>query len=369
MPAEEMVMRRSRSFVTSFVGLCATSAALFALAGCSQSVRDQAAGPGGVETVTLLTHDSFVVDKSLLAAFKKQTGITVQVQTVGDAGQLVSSAVLAAGAPAGDVLYGVDNSLAAKAVQAKVFAPYNSPNLAHLVPALQHDTFGGVLTPVDYGDVCVVADNAWFTKHHVAQPTSLADLAKPAYKNLLVAEDPALSSPGTAFLYATIARYGDGWQNYWSQLQHNGVKIASSWTQAYDGDFSAGGGKGTRPLVVSYGTDAAADIIFASDPKPTKPGVSVMHDGCYRQVEYAGVLAGSTKQPAAREVVDWLTNVPFQKGIPMNMFVYPARAGVTLPIEFQKWAPQAANPLQLAPAEVAAHQTQWLTAWGSVMGR
>jgi thiamine transport system substrate-binding protein len=152
-------------------------------------------------------------------------------------------------------------------------------------------------------------------------------------------------------------------------LESNGVKIASSWTQAYEGDFSAGGGKGTRPLVVSYGTDAAADIIFASDPKPAKPRVSVMHDGCYRQVEYAGVLAGTTKVAAAQQVVDWLTNAPFQRGIPMNMFVFPARAGVTLPTEFQKWAPEATNPLQLPPAEVAAHQTQWLSTWGSVMGR
>jgi thiamine transport system substrate-binding protein len=362
-------MVRSR---LSVIAVVCVAAGWFAT-GCSTSgtgaASPSAATPTGPTKIVLLTHDSFVVDKQLLAAFKKQTGIDIQVQTVGDAGQLVSSAVLAAGAPSGDVLYGVDNSLASKAVQAKVFAPYLSPKLDLLVPKLRHDTFGGVLTPVDYGDVCVVADNTWFTSHHLAQPTNLADLAKPAYKNLLVAEDPALSSPGTAFLYATIARYTDGWQNYWKQLQSNGVKIASSWTQAYDGDFSAGGGKGTRPLVVSYGTDAAADVLFASDPRPAKPRVSVMHDGCYRQVEYAGVLAGTTKVVAAQKVVDWLTTLPFQQGIPLNMFVYPARAGVTLPPEFQKWAPEATNPLQLAPAEVAANQTQWLSTWGSVMGR
>lgn len=356
------------------VAACAAVSLTMSLAACSSGTgAATSAAPSASTTqpvtVTLLAHDSFVADKALLAEFAKQTGITIQVQAGGDAGQVVSAAILASGAPAGDVLFGVDNTLAPKAVSAKVFEPYTSTNFSMLTPTLQAQTFDKNLTPIDYGDVCVVADKAWFASHKVAQPTTLADLTKPTYKNLLVVEDPGLSSPGTAFLFSTIARYGNAWQDYWKQLKANGVKVASGWTQAYEGDFTAGGGKGTRPLVVSYGTDAAASIVFASDPKPKVPTVSVMSDGCYRQVEYAGVLRGTPHPQAAQQVVDFLTSAKFQQTIPMSMFVYPARTGIALPAVFATWGQPQPHSQQLAEPDVAAHQTQWLSDWGSVMGR
>ena len=58
--------------------------------------------------------------------------------------------------------------------------------------------------------------------------------------------------------------------------------------------------------MVSYASSPPAEIVYAADPKPTTPGTSVMTDRCFRQVEYAGVLAGTKHPPAARAVVDWL---------------------------------------------------------------
>ena len=43
---------------------------------------------------------------------------------------------------------------------------------------------------------------------------------------------------------------------------------------------------------------AAAEIVYAEGEPPEVPSTSVMTDGCYRQVEYAGILAG-TDQPEA----------------------------------------------------------------------
>ena len=44
------------------------------------------------------------------------------------------------------------------------------------------------------------------------RPSRLEDLTEPRYRNLLVVENPATSSPGLAFLLATVARFGeDGW--------------------------------------------------------------------------------------------------------------------------------------------------------------
>ncbi|MEI6361405.1 MAG: thiamine ABC transporter substrate-binding protein [Actinomycetes bacterium] len=320
-------------------------------------------------TVTLLTHDSFAVSDAVLAEFTKRTGITVKVVTGGDAGAMVAGAILAAGSPTADAMFGVDNTLISKAKSANVFEKYTSPELANVTAAIASDTSDGFVTPVDYGDVCVNIDDAYFGKAGIPAPKTLDDLASPTYKDMLVVEDPGTSSPGLAFLLATIARYGDGWQDYWKHLDANGVKVAGSWTDAYTGAFTAGGGQGDRPLVVSYATSPPAEIVYASDPKPTKPTTSVMTDGCYRQVEYAGVLAGAANPEGAKKVVDWLLSEPVQADVPLSMFVFPARTGITPPEVFTKFAARVDKPLQLDPKQVADNVSTWLNDWGTVMNR
>jgi thiamine transport system substrate-binding protein len=145
--------------------------------------------------------------------------------------------------------------------------------------------------------------------------------------------------------------------------------VAGSWTDAYTGQFTAGGGKGDRPLVVSYATSPPAEIVYASDPKPTEPSTSVMTDGCYRQVEYAGVLAGTQNPQAAGAVVDWLLSPEVQADLPLSMFVFPARANTPLPDVFTQFAATVASPLQLEPQQVADGVSGWLADWGTVMGR
>lgn len=319
-------------------------------------------------TVRLLTHDSFAVSQQLLDDLKAQTGITLEVVTGGDAGAMVAGAVLAAGSPTADVLFGVDNTLISRAADSGVFEPYASPELDSVVPTLRDDTSGGLVTPIDYGDVCINIHDAGLEDRGVPVPTSLDDLVKPEYKDMLVVEDPATSSPGLAFLLATIARYGDGWQDYWTQLRDNGVLVSGSWTDAYFGQFS-GGSDGDRPLVVSYATSPPAEIVYAEDPKPTEPSTSVMTDGCYRQVEYAGVLAGTQNTQSAQQVVDWLLSEPVQEDVPLSMFVFPAREGTPLPPVFTDFAATVDEPLQLPSQEVAAQLPDWLVEWGSVMGR
>lgn len=346
----------------------ATSTAPAAAASTSappaSSVSEPAATGG---TVRLLAHDSFAVSKDLIADFEKRTGLKLEIVTGGDAGTMVAGAILAAGQPTADVLFGVDNTLVSRAATAGVFAPYSPPDLSALTPQLRDDTDGGLVSPVDYGDVCVNYDSAALKQRGVSAPTTLDDLADPAYKDLLVVEDPGTSSPGLAFLLATIARYGDGWQDYWTKLRDNGVKVASSWTDAYEGDYTVSGGD--RPLVVSYATSPPVEIVYASDPKPKTPPSSVLTDGCYRQVEYAGVLAGTPNQAAAQQVIDWLLSEPVQADVPLSMFVFPAREGTPLPEVFTTFAATVAEPLQLPAQEVADNLSTWLSDWGTVMGR
>jgi thiamine transport system substrate-binding protein len=339
-----------------------TLGSLVLLAGCG-STQTQS----GPATVTLLTHDSFVVSETLVAQLKKDTGITLKITTAGDAGAMVAGAILAAGSPSADVMFGVDNTLLAKATNAGVFSPYTSTNLATVLPQLASDTGNGVVTPIDYGDVCINIDDTWLNNHHVAIPTSINQLTEPAYKDLLVVEDPATSSPGLAFMLATKAKFGDEWLSYWKKLQANGVQVSGSWTDAYESVFSASGG--TRPLVVSYATSPPAEIVYAENPKPKKPSTSVLTDGCYRQIEFAGILRGTQNEAAAQQVVDWLLSPGVQAEVPLSMFVFPARANTPLPEVFTKFAAKVDQPLQLSATDIDANLKSWLNQWDGVMGR
>lgn len=350
-----------------------------ALAACSSSnsssPSDSPASGGSVvadsqpQTVRLLTHDSFVVSEGLISEFTAQTGITLEIVQGGDAGTMTASAILAAGAPTADVMFGVDNTLVTKAVDAGVFAPFTAADLRSVLPALAGDTAGGSVTPIDYGDVCVNVDATWFKEKNIAPPVTLDDLVKPKYRGLFVTQDPATSSPGLAFLLATVAKYGtDGWQSYWQKLLENDVLVSPSWTDAYEGHYTAGGGK-DRPIVVSYATSPPAEIVYASDPKPKKPRTTVMTDGCYRQVEYAGVLAGTEHEQAAQKVVEWLLSAPVQADVPLSMFVFPARTGTPLPEVFSKFAIAVSSPASLPAADVSTNLAAWLTSWDEVMGR
>lgn len=327
-----------------------------------------AATTGDLTTVRLLAHDSFVVSDALVADLREQ-GIDLQIVSGGDAGTMTAAAVLAAGAPTADVMFGIDNTFISRATSAGVFAPFTSSQLPYVQQPFRDDTHGGLVTPVDYGDVCVNVDTTWFAENGIPAPTTLEQLADPTYAGMLAVMDPATSSPGLAFLLATIVRFGDDWPIYWRALAENGVTVESSWTDAYVGQYTAGGGEGTRPLVVSYATSPPAEIVYAGEPKPTQPRTTVMTDGCYRQVEYAGVLAGTPVAQAAGEVVDWLLSEQVQADIPLSMFVFPVRENIRLPQVFTDFAAVVDEPLSLPADEVAANLDGWLAQWDEVMGR
>jgi len=313
-------------------------------------------------TITLVTHDSFAVSKSVLAAFTAQTGITVKVLQSGDAGAALNQVILTKSNPIGDAFFGVDNTFLSRALDADVFAKY-APAALSKVPAQYQLDPSHHLTPVDHGDVCINYDKKWFAGKHLAVPKTLDDLAKPAYKGLLVVENPATSSPGLAFQLATIAKYGDdGWRDYWSKLRANDVKVDDGWESAYDGDFTQGANRGDHPLVVSYASSPPAAVYY-SKPQPKTSPIGTMLDSCFRQVEFAGVLKGSEHQKAARQLVDFMLSERFQADVPLQMFVFPVREGTPLPAVFTKFADVAPKPLTLPAADISAHRDTWIEQW------
>jgi thiamine transport system substrate-binding protein len=367
---------RPSPFAARALGALAVLASV--VASCGGDDGDTATTSDGATTgeataagdrVTLLAYDSFVLSDGVLEAFTERTGIEVEVATGGDAGELVARAVLTKGDPEADVLWGVDNTLLSRAVDEGIFEPYQSPELAAVPDDLVALVPGHDATPVDYGDVCVNADDRWFSERGLTVPATLDDLADPAYADLLVVPDPATSSPGLAFLLATVAAYGeDGWGAYWGRLRDNGVEVVDGWTEAYTVRFSGSSGAGPKPLVVSYGSSPPAEVVFA-DPPVDAPPTSVLTGTCFRQVEFAGVLAGTEHRDAARRLVDHLLSREVQEDLPLSMFVYPARTDAALPEVFTQWAVQPDEPLTLPPEDIAANRARWVDEWTTIVLR
>jgi thiamine transport system substrate-binding protein len=318
--------------------------------------------PAGPQTLTVMTHESFAVSDELLAGFEEQYEVEVEILLAGDAGTMLNSAILAKGAPLADVLYGVDNTYLSRALEEQIFETYDSPLLAVVPDEFELDPAHGAL-PIDYGDVCLNYEIAYFEENGLPVPASLEDLLEPEYAGLLTVENPASSSPGLAFLLATIGHFGtDGYLEYWSGLVDNGVSVVNDWETAYYTEFSQWGGP--DPLVVSYGSSPPFEVIFAEEPIDAPPTAVITADGsCFRQVEFAGILAGTENGDLAKAWIDFMLSVPFQEDIPLNMFVFPVNPEAELQAEFVDFLAIPDNPVRLDPAQIAANRETWLQAW------
>lgn len=352
-----------------------TAAFSLALAACSTTAdaptESTPDAPDSVESptdaaasgeVTVVTHDSFAVPDDVLADFEASSGLEVTFVAPGDAGALVNQLILTKDAPLGDVVFGVDNSFASRAIDEGVFADYAS-SVPAAADAAEYAVGGSsALTAIDYSDVCFNYDIGWFESSGLDVPGSLADLADPAYAGLVSVTNPATSSPGLALLLASVAEFGvDGWESFWTDLAANDLRVTASWSDTYFVDYSVPNYGGDYPLVLSYASSPPAEVI---DGEPTS---AALLDTCFRQVEYAGVLAGAANPAAGEAVIDWLLSDEFQASVPENMYVYPVSSQVEVPADWAEYAPLAAEPLTLDPAAISEGRDEWIDTWTSIV--
>jgi thiamine transport system substrate-binding protein len=325
------------------------------------------------ETVTLVTYGSFAISQELQEQFEQETGYTLEVLRLGDTGMMVNQSILTRNNPLGDVMYGIDNTFLTRGLDNELFTPYEAEGLANIPEEfLLDDQFR--VTPVTYGDVCLNYDVAYFEDNNLPVPASLADLVDPVYAGMLVVQNPATSSPGLAFLLATIAVFGeDGdytYLDYWAELVANDVLVTEGWTEAYYGEFTAASEDGQRPLVVSYASSPPAEVYFA-DPQPeTAPtGAVVDDDTCFRQIEFVGILHGTEKLEAAQLVIEWAIGLDFQEDLPLQMFVFPVHEQAALPEVFVEFAQIPEQPVEMDYREIDENRERWIEEWTEVVLR
>lgn len=334
------------------------------------SLAPEASPTAGERTLTVMTHDSFAASKDVMQTFQDEYHVKVQILKSGDAGTALNKAILAKDNPFADVFYGVDNTFLSRALDEGIFEPYDSPLLAKIPAEFKLDPQNRAL-PVDYGDVCLNYDITYFANHGLQPPQNLADLLKPEYKDLLVVENPATSSPGLAFLLTTIANYGqDGYLNYWKGLVANGVKVDNGWEEAYYTDFSGASGKGPRPIVVSYDSSPAFEVIYGTNPNAEPNTAAIVADNtCFRQIEFVGILKGTKNRDLAEKWVDFMLSTKFQEDMPLQMFVFPVDPDAKLNATFTKYLALPQKTATVSPQEIAANRQKWLEAWTTAVLR
>ena len=341
------------------------SSFFFLITACaSQPTSTASAEP---QTLTIMTHDSFAISEGVVKLFESANNAKVVFLQSGDAGAMLNKAILTKNAPLADVLFGVDNTFLSRSLEADIFEAYDSPMLQEIPDEFKFDSSNHAL-PVDYGDVCINYDKLYFAENNLPIPQSLEELTKPEYKGLLVMENPATSSTGLAFLAATISHYGDAFPDYWRALKDNDVVVVDGWETAYYTHFSGSSGHGPQPMVVSYATSPAAEVVFAETPLDDAPTASIIGpDTCFRQIEFVGILNGTDQQTLAEKFVDFMLGKQFQEDMPLQMFVYPVNPNAALPDEFTKYAQAPDQPAVSSPDEIASNRDRWIQAWTDVV--
>lgn len=342
-------------------------------AGTTPAPASDAPAPEETATLTLMSHDSFNVSADVVAQFEQEHNVTLEFLRAGDTGTALNQAILSRDAPLADVFFGVDNTFMSRALEAGIFEPYDSPYLASIPADLQLDPQNRLL-PVDYGYVNINYDRSALAAEGLEPPDRLEALTEPAWRGKLVVENPATSSPGLAFLLATIDYFGEAgdytWRDFWADLRANEVLVVDGWEEAYYTHFSGSSGDGPYPLVVSYATSPAAEVYFSEETLAEPPtGNLLPPGGSFRQIEFVGILAGTDQRELAEALVDFMLQPTFQNDIPLQMFVYPASLDATVPDLFQRFAQVPEQPAAILPERIEANREAWIEEWTTIMLR
>ena len=318
---------------------------------------------GQEKKITIMTHDSFSVSKGVMEKFEAAVSAKVVILKSGDAGEALNKAILSKNNPLADIFYGVDNTFMSRALKAGIFTSYAPASMNQIDDALKLDP-DNRLIPVDYGDVCLNYDIKWFSDKTLPPPVMLEDLIKPQFKGLTVVQNPATSSPGLAFLLATVSRFGsDGYIEFWERLKANDVLITNGWKEAYWGEFTAAS-DGDRPVVVSYASSPAAEVFFSKSKLENAPtGVVIENGSAFRQIEFAGILGTPADPALARKAMDFIVSTTFQEDIPLQMFVFPANKDAQLPEVFKKHARITSSPAGIPPEMIDRERDNWIREW------
>jgi thiamine transport system substrate-binding protein len=84
---------------------------------------------------------------------------------------------------------------------------------------------------------------------------------------------------------------------------------------------------------------------------------------CFRQIEFAGILAGTQNREMAEAWIDFMLSPTFQEDMPLQMFVFPINPEAQLPQEFVEFSVVPEETSRIDPQLIEDNREAWLQAW------
>ena len=303
--------------------------------------------------LVIYTYDSFVSEWGpapvLIPMFEEKYGIKVDIQSAGDAGQVLQKIFLEKDNPQADIVIGIDNNMLSDAIEKDVLESSGITPENLISEDLVLDS-NSRLVPYDYGYFSIIYDSSVIDD----PPHSLEDLTDEKYKESLILMDPRTSSPGRGFLLWTIAVYGDGFADYWERLMPSVLTITDGWDSGY-GLFTSG----EAPMVLSYTTSPAYHVEYEDTDRYK---TVIFPEGHYMQIEGMGIIKGSSNAEKARLFIEFMLSREAQEIIPLTNWMYPVIKDAELPDSFSA-APSADVNLMIDSNEINANLERWFEIW------
>lgn len=354
------------------------------LSGCLEPVTNSTEGCNVLETTTsnsttvrILTYDIAAFSQSMLDEFTNNTGYEVELIRADDAGGILEQMLQTQGAPQSDLAVGLDNTYLQTALDFCLLQPHSTAPPA-LDPSATLPYDGAYALPFDQGDVCLNVDENGLNETERTFPVDLWELTGPEWNGKTSFPSPVTSSPGRAFMIATIDYFEhDDNQttnafDWWAAMADNNARFTSGWTEAYEVHYSGGYGEWTEGhigdsiLTVSYCHSPGVEAFYSGNS--THSTSITLERSTFHQVEYAGLTNGATNVNGANAFLDYLLSEEVNRNMPENNLMLSVLQEPTFPETdgYQWHTDTPAMNANVSMDRIAQNMDTWLNQWQTV---
>ena len=322
----------------------------------------------------ILTYDIAAFSEEMLATFTNQSGYEIEMIRVDDSGGILEQLLQTQQAQQADLAIGLDNTYLQTALNFCLLQPHQT-NVTGISTTALEPYSGPNALPFDRGDVCLNYDESRVDGTNLTVPTSLWNLTQPEWSGLTAFPSPVTSSPGRAFMSATIDYFENDEDtstdafDWWEAMASNDAIFTTGWTEAYEIHYSGGYGEwveghlGDAAMTVSYCHSPGVEAFYSGNW--TKSTSLTLERSTFHQVEYAGVINGGTELEAANAFITYLLSEDVNRNMPENNLMQSVLVNATWP-ETDGYAYHTDLPTmnaQISNERIADEMETWISEW------
>ena len=291
------------------------------------------AGHAAAQKTQLNVYTALETDqiKAYEAAFNKAYP-DVELKFTRDSTGVITAKILAEKAnPQADIVIGTSASSMAVFAQEGMLEPYAPKGLDKIPAAYRDKQNPPRWVGMDIYGAAICFNTVEAQKQNLPKPASWKDLTKPVYKGKIVMPNPASSGTGFLDVAGWLQMWGeaDAWKFMDALHENIGVYTHSGsqpCKQAGAGEFPIGVSFEYRAMSTKK-SGAPVDIVFPSE-------------GLGWDLEASGIMKGTKKLDAAKQLMDWLATSDAMKLFADN-FAVVAMPGMSrqhefIPVDYEK---------------------------------